>query len=99
MMEFKIENENEKKEDERKDILIPNPNLNDIEKDRINLCSIYWILSIICWSLFLLTGYFAVIQLIIFRNYNYDKSIIWSIMKFEKKYFDFCNFTVYLFFN
>ncbi len=76
-----IDFENEKEEDERKDILIDNIDLNDKNRDRIPLSSVYLILSIICWVIFLLIGYFAVIQMIIFRNNN--ASFIWSIFIFE----------------
>ena len=76
-----IDFENEKEEDERKDILIDNIDLNDKNRDRIPLSSVYLILSIICWVIFLLIGYFAVIQMIIFRNNN--SSFIWSIFIFE----------------
>ena len=62
---------------EEEDILINNNDLNDINRYRIPLCSVYLILSIICWVIFLLIGYFAVIQMIIFRNYY--ASFIWTI--------------------
>jgi len=81
-----IENENEKKEDGRKDILIAYPDLTDYSQDITTSCSAFWILDIICWVLFLLTGYFAVIQKIIIMNRNYGASIIWSIINFESEY-------------
>jgi len=81
-----IENENEKKEDGRKDILIAYPDLTDYNQDITTSCSAFWILDIICWVLFLLTGYFAVIQKIIIMNHNYGASIIWSIINFESEY-------------
>ena len=85
------ENENEIKEEGEKEIFIPNSDLNEVNQARIPLCSIWWILSIICWALFLLTGYSAVIIKIIFVILNYDDSIIWSIIDLEgqfKKTFD-----------
>lgn len=81
-----IENENEQKEEEKKEIFIPESDLNEASQERIPLCSIYWILSIICWFLFLLTGYSAVILKIILAVNNYDESIIWSIIDLERKY-------------
>ena len=79
-----MKDENDKKDDEMGDILIPNPDLNDIVKDTIPLCSPYWILSIIYWPLFLLTGCFEIIQSIKNMNNRYIfYSIIWSIFKFD----------------
>jgi len=80
-----MKDENDKKDDEMGDILISNPDLNDIVKDTIPLCSLYWILSIIYWPLFLLTGIIAIIQSI--KNMDSKLifySIFWSIIKFEQ---------------
>ena len=80
-----MKDENDKKDDEMGDILISNPDLNDIVKDTIPLCSLYWILSIIYWPLFLLTGIIAIIQSI--KNMDSELifySIFWSIIKFEQ---------------
>jgi len=81
-----IENENEKKEEEENDIIIDNPDLDDYSQDMMTSYSEFWILSIICWALFLFTGYFAVIQKIIIINHNYGASFIWSIINYESEY-------------
>ena len=72
-----IDTEDEKENE--KDNLISDPYLNEIDKDRIPLFSVYWILSIIYWILFILTGISAIIiRIIIIKSNKGFFGVIWS---------------------
>ena len=76
-------------DDEMRNILIPNPDLNNVMIESIPLCSVYWIASIITWVLFLLSGCFAIIQMIIIsKHYNGNIGFICSFIKYKDVYND-----------